>query len=313
MARFFRSILEQLNFVSQARKYNISLWQYPPFLFFLIGIIIVSTIILSYIIGTKYFSPETVALGIIGITTVLLVLDYIIVNSFERLAEVNLMKSEFIDIISHQLRTPLSNLKWTLDLALRERGGDRKRDFFKTIKEQNERMLKLVNDMIYTSRIEQARWVIKKEEVNLKAIVEKTVKDFLAFARSNNVKIKVEIEQNLPKVLADSQKISHVVSNLLNNAIRYSKGKGEVQIRLKEVDNRVRCEIEDSGVGIPKEDQKYIFQKFFRSRNILRYRTEGMGLGLFIAKKIINASGGKIDFKSEEGKGSTFRFELLIK
>jgi len=145
------------------------------------------------------------------ITAILFSINYIITNSFERLAEVNLMKSEFIDIISHQLRTPLANLKWTIDLALKEHDGDKKEDFFKIVQEQNEKMLKLVNDMVYTSRIEQGKWTFKKEEIDLKMIVEKIIQEFLAFAQSNNVKIKVDFEETLPKVFADSQKISHVV------------------------------------------------------------------------------------------------------
>jgi len=217
MSLSFKEIFEQFNFVSQAKKYNISLWQHPPFLFFIIGLIIIGTIILSYIIGTRYFPQEYVALGILLITAILFSINYIITNSFERLAEVNLMKSEFIDIISHQLRTPLANLKWTIDLALKEHDGDKKEDFFKIVQEQNEKMLKLVNDMVYTSRIEQGKWTFKKEEIDLKMIVEKIIQEFLAFAQSNNVKIKVDFEETLPKVFADSQKISHVVSNLLSN------------------------------------------------------------------------------------------------
>ena len=312
MSLSFKEIFEQFNFVSQAKKYNISLWQHPPFLFFIIGLIIIGTIILSYIIGTRYFPQEYVALGILLITAILFSINYIITNSFERLAEVNLMKSEFIDIISHQLRTPLANLKWTIDLALKEHDGDKKEDFFKIVQEQNEKMLKLVNDMVYTSRIEQGKWTFKKEEIDLKMIVEKIIQEFLAFAQSNNVKIKVDFEETLPKVFADSQKISHVVSNLLSNAIRYSKGRGEVIVKLSKTDNRIHCEIKDNGVGIPKQEKIYIFSKFFRGKNMLKYRTEGMGLGLFISKSIIDASGGKIAFQSEEGKGSTFWFELPI-
>ena len=313
----FEGILGQFNFINQAKKYNISLWQYPPFLFFLIGIIIIATIILSYVIGTKYFSQEYVVLGILLITVILFCIDYIIVNSFERLAEVNLMKSEFIDIISHQLRAPLSNLKWTIDSVLKSVSGEKEsakmQDFCSAIKEQNERMIRLVNDMIYTSRIEQGKWIFKKEEFDLKTIVEKIIQEFTAFSQSNNVKIKVDLEENLPKIFADSQKISHVVYNLLSNAIRYSKGGGEVRVKLNRTDNRIRCEIEDSGMGIPKSERKYVFSKFFRGKNILRYRTEGMGLGLFIAKSIIDAARGKIGFHSEEGKGSIFWFEIPIK
>ncbi|MCZ2846098.1 MAG: HAMP domain-containing sensor histidine kinase [Candidatus Bathyarchaeota archaeon] len=308
-----KDILSQLNFIAQARKYRVPIWQYPPFLFALIGMIIVMAILLSYVIGTEYFPSEYVTLGILGVTTVLLILDFIIVNSFERLAEVNLMKSEFIDIISHQLRTPLSNLKWTIESVLGGRNSKREQEIFRNLKGQNDRMIALVNDIIYTSRIEEGKWNFKTEMVDVGSLVEKIVKDFFWLAKNNNIQVKVDIEKKLPKIITDPQKISHVLYNLLNNAIRYSRERGMVWIKLKKVDDRIYCEIKDSGIGITREDQKYIFKKFFRGRHILRYRTQGMGLGLFISKEIIRNCGGRIGFNSKEGTGSTFWIKLPIK
>lgn len=309
----FKEVFEELNFFLQAKKYNISLWQYPPFLFIILGTVIILTIFSTYFIGSRYLQPEIVALSVIIITLILLILDYIIVNSFERLLETNIMKSEFINVISHQLRTPISNLKWTLDLALREKDGDRKTEFLKIIKGQNERMLRLVKDMLFASQLERGKWIFKKELVSLEDIIESVLKDFSIFAKSHNIKIKVDIGENLPKIFVDPEKINQVVSNLLSNAIYYSRRKGQVEIRLKRKDRKIRCEVEDKGMGIPREEQKYIFQKFFRGKNILEQKVEGTGLGLFIAKGIVEASGGKIGFQSEEGEGSIFHFELPMK
>lgn len=302
---------DQINFTSHYKKYNISLWQYPPFIFCIIGIVIIGSIIFTYFVGNKYFEPMTLVLIIVFITIALLILNYIIVNSFERLAEANLMKLEFINIISHQLRAPLTNLKWTVDLALSE-DDCIKEGYLEIIREQNDRMTKLVNDMLYVTRIEQGKWILKKEEVDIEKIVGKLTKEFSYFAKGSNVELKVDIEKKLPKVFGDSQKIGEVVSNFLSNAIHYSPKGGKVEIRLRKKDSRIRCEIKDNGAGIPKEDQKYIFQKFFRAGNILKYKTKGMGLGLFITKRIIENLAGRIGFESEEGKGSNFWFELPI-
>lgn len=313
MASFSKDILSQFNFIAQARKYRIPVWQYPPFLFALIGMIIIVAILLSYVIGTEYFPSEYVTLGILVVTIVLLILDFIIVNSFERLAEVNLMKSEFIDIISHQLRTPLSNLKWTIESVLDGKTSKREQELFRNLKGQNERMIALVNDIIYTSKIEEGKWDFKTEMVDVGSLVEKIVKDFFWLAKNKKIQIKIDIEKNLPKIITDPQKISHVFYNFLSNAIRYSRERGIVWINLKKVNDQIYCETKDSGIGIAKEDQRYIFKKFFRGRNILRYRTQGMGLGLFISKEIIHNLEGKIGFNSKKGTGSTFWIKLPIK
>jgi len=117
----------------------------------------------------------------------------------------------------------------------------------------------------------------------------------------------------LPKIFADPSQIKLLVDNLLNNAIRYTRGKGKVAIWLSRAKNNLYFRIKDNGVGIPVNDRKYIFQKFFRAQNALRQQTLGSGLGLYIAKCVAESSGGKIGFESEEEKGSTFWFTVPIK
>ena len=124
--------------------------------------------------------------------------------------------------------------------------------------------------------------------------------------------LKFETGENLPQVFIDVHQIEIVVENLLDNAIRYIKVKGEIKIRLEQRKETLYFEIEDTGVGIPKYDQKFIFQKFFRSENAVRQQTQGSGLGLFIAKSIIEKLGGQIGFESEENKGSKFWFVIPI-
>jgi len=243
-------------------------------------------------------------------------ITFTITQSFEKLIEANRIKSEFVSIVSHQLRSPLSNLRWALELLMSGRLGEieaSQLDYFRILKDNSARMGELVKDLLIVSRIEQGRLPLKKSEFFLTDLIKDVISEFTPFARAFNVEISLETIDNLPKIFADSSQLKLTIENFLDNAIRYIKEKGKVEIKLKRKDNSLYFKVKDNGVGIPKEDQKYIFQKFFRSSNVLRYQTQGTGLGLYIAKSIIEKSGGKIGFQSEEKKGTTFWFTIPIK
>jgi len=306
-----------LNIVSLCRRYGVSLWQCPQFLFLIMGAVIIGSSTGTYLIGTRFIEePEIVSLIVLLITTILFVIAFTITRSFEKLAEVSRMKSEFIDIVSHQLRSPLTNLKWAVEIIS---SGDLRRDvgkeeeYYSVLKENIGRMLELVDELLIVSKIEQGVLILRKKEVDFKKIVEDFISRFKFYAIASNIEIKLHSENNLPTVFVDPSQIKLVVENLIDNAIRYTKEKGIVEIRLEKKEKYVLFSIKDSGVGIPEGDRKYIFQKFFRAENIMREQTRGSGLGLFVAKSIVENSGGKIWFESEEGKGTTFYFVLPIK
>ncbi|KPJ57518.1 hypothetical protein AMJ49_00050 [Parcubacteria bacterium DG_74_2] len=313
----FKKIFGEINIVSQCKKYHLPIWQCPHFIFLIMGFLIFISSLFAYILGNRYIQdPLLVALLTIFLTGVFFVFGFILVRGFENLAEANRLKSEFVSIVSHQLRSPLSNLRWVLELIMSgkiEPVSQKQLEYFKILKENSDRMGELIKDLLIISRIETARLPIRNENFSLGDLVNSLITDFKPLAEASNVKIELKEEKNLPKTFGDPSKIKLVVENLLDNAIRYIKGKGEVKINLKHQKNKIYFEIEDNGVGIPKEDQKYIFQKFFRSENILKYQTQGTGLGLHISKYIVEKSGGKIGFKSQEGKGSTFWFTVPIK
>ena len=312
-----KEILNELNILSRCKEYGVSTWQCPQFLFLIMGLIIGGTSIGSFMIGTRFITdPALVALIVLIVSAVLFVLSFLIVRSFERLAEANRMKSEFVSVVSHQLRSPLSNLGWALEIMMSGKMGDingKQLDYFKILKDNVSRMKDLASDLIVVSRIETAALPINKESFSLGDLVEKIMKEFKAFARASNVKLVFDKEDNLPLAYGDASQVSQVFGNLLDNAIRYTEGGGEVKVTAKRKGKNLYLEVKDSGVGIPEDDQKHIFQKFFRSSNIMRYQTQGSGLGLFIAKSIIERSGGNMGFSSKEGKGSTFWFTLPVK
>ncbi len=314
MAR--KKTFHQLNVIKECKKYSLSIWECPSFLIILTGLITVLAMLATYFIAIEYADPMIVALIVISVTAVLLVISYLIVQGFEKLAEANRLKSEFVSIASHQLRSPLTGIKWAIALMMSEQTGDLSKeqlDRLETIKESNQRMINLVNDLLNVSRIEQRRLGLKPEKISLEKILRELIEEYTLLAKAKNVNVSLETGKNLPSISIDPQGIKLVLHNLIDNAIRYTKGGGQVGLRLFKRSRFIRCEIEDNGVGIPKEDQKKIFQKFFRSQNVMKYQTEGTGLGLFIAKAIIRGSKGNIGFRSQEGKGSTFWIELPIK
>lgn len=312
-----KNFFSQLNIFQQCKRYNLPLWQCPAFLFFVMGVVIIVSSLVVYYLGNHYITdPQIVALMVLVLTAILFIIAFIIIQSFERLAEASRLKSEFVSIVSHQLRSPLSNLRWALDLLMSGRMGtieEEQLEYFKILKENSTRMRELVSDLLIVSRIEMAGMPLKKKNFSLVELTNELIENYKLFAKASNIDVKFEPEPNLPEVFADPNQIKIVVENLLDNAIRYIKDRGEVDISVKRSGANVYFEITDSGVGIPKKDQKYIFQKFFRSENALRYQTQGSGLGLYISRSVIEKSGGKIGFKSQEGKGSTFWLTLPIK
>jgi len=317
-----KGLQSELNIFKQARKYGIPLWQHPQFLFLVMGVVIVLSSILSYTLGRRYIEdPHVAALFIIILTLVLLVLAFTIERSFERLAEASRLKSEFVSIVSHQLRAPLSNMKWIVDLLTSKKGNTNQEEYFVMLKENSSRMQDLVNDLLMVSRIEEGGLATQRKEFAFEDLLSEVVLSFQPMMQAHNIVLKIESEKKIPKVFADPLQIRQVLSNLLDNAIKYTgkiksaalqdtARKRTVTMRLQGQGRNLRFEIEDTGVGIPKEDQKYLFQKFFRSGNVLRHETQGSGLGLYIAKAIVKRSGGKMGFHSEEHKGSTFWFTI---
>lgn len=281
------------------------------------GLIIIIVSLASYLIGTRYVAePYIVVLIVLGITTILFIISFIITQSFEKLAEASQMKSEFINIISHQLRSPITNIKWITDFLTSKDvkiASEKRKEYFEGLKENTSRMVELVDSLLIVARIEQGGFPIRKKEYSLKDLVKRLINRSKVFAEASGIKIEFYPQKGLPKAFFDPTLIRLVAENLIDNAIRYTRKKGKVEIWLRQKDNYLRFEIKDTGVGIPKPDQKHIFKKFFRSENILKEKTKGSGLGLYIAQSIIKESRGKIWFKSQEGKGTTFYFTIPIK
>jgi len=299
----------------QARDLGIKIWQTPSFLFIIFGVMAVIIMLATYFISKNYESPEVLVIAECLVVVVVFIVEMLVNKFIVQLTRLNKMKSEFVSIASHQLRTPLSAIKWETELLLTKfkKGLDKKQ--FKNIENIysiNQRMIRLVNDLLDIARIDQNRLILIKQKVDFLKIVEDVMEEIIPKAKLRNIEIEIDTKKELPMVVGDKEKVQIVVENLFDNAVKYTNSGGKIRVKISKNKQYLEFEIKDNGVGIPEEQIGRVFEKFFRSDNATRYQTEGTGLGLYIAKNIVEQLGGKIWFKSIENVGSVFNFSLPI-
>ncbi len=229
--------------------------------------------------------------------------------------EVVQMKNEFVSTVSHELRTPLTSIKGYVDLILDGDAGEIneiQREFLSIVKENSDRLVNLINDMLDISRIESGRIHLKVEPESVYELAEGAVDTFRAVLAQTGRSVELELDDDLPMVLADRDRVRQVLINLISNALKYSPEGGRITLQaVRDTDsNCVKFCVTDEGLGISEEDQKLLFTKFYRVDSALTREIGGTGLGLSICKSIIEHLGGEIGAVSALGEGSTFWFTL---
>ena len=222
------------------------------------------------------------------------------------------MRNDFVSFVTHQLRTPLSGIKWMLELAAEAGEADEKTSYIQDAHESADRLIGLVNDLLDASRLESGKLRIVLEAVPLRTLTDAVLNDVATLVHEKGHVVTVESPEGLPDATSDPQLLRQVVMNLVSNAIKYTPPGGRIDIRMGQHGRHLQWSIRDSGIGIPAASAQRLFEKFFRADNVHTVDTEGTGLGLYLVRLIIERFGGTVVCDSEEGRGSTFTVTLPL-
>lgn len=243
------------------------------------------------------------------------------VQDITREVELNEAKSQFISNVSHELRTPLFNIKTYIE-TLHDYGEDlseaQKREFLQTANHETDRLTRLVNDVLDLSRLESCR-IYHFDAVDLAQAIEQTLRTYQLNAKDKGIELIQDVQPNLPPAIGHYDLLLQVFTNLVGNALKFTQSGGKVAIRAYELESMnkhtktplIRIEVSDTGIGIDPEDQKAIFERFFRVENRV-HTLEGTGLGLSIVRNIMDKHHTSIHLVSEVGVGTTFWFDLAV-
>ena len=237
--------------------------------------------------------------------------QWLLTEQNERLREADRLKDEFVALISHDLRTPLTSITGYVELALEEDLTDDVRGFLQVVARNSDRLLRLVNDLLFVARLQAGDVMLEEEDLDLAELVRDGVRAMEPRAAGKEITLTCEVE-TVPLVHVDRGRFLQVLDNLVSNALKFTPEGGEVHVRLGERDGNIRLEVSDSGMGISAADQRRLFERFFRAGNAVEQQVPGTGLGLYICRAIAEAHEGTISVRSELGEGSTFRLELPL-
>lgn len=227
--------------------------------------------------------------------------------------EVDTAKSEFVALATHQLRTPLAALRWNVELLgkrLARDGADAERAYLEKIERNVMRMIALVNDFLSASKLENGTFATERTTIELHDFIDSIVEEYTSVIAEKHIHLQRIYEPDRLSFITDTRLLHIIVSNLLSNALKYTRSGGTVQLQYQRADEHIIVTVADSGIGVPLDEQAQLFSKFFRARNAQIERAEGTGLGLYIIKQSVEQLAGTIEVVSRENEGTRFTVTL---
>ena len=229
--------------------------------------------------------------------------------------EILKIKSDFVSSVSHELKTPLTSIKALTERLLegKVKSQAKMRQYFSVISQDTDKLTRLVKNVLDFSRIEEGKKEYDFKETDIASWTKQTVDDYLNDRMQEDIKVRVKVEGELPPLHIDRDALSRSLGNLLDNALKFSPEKKEVEIRVRGDDNNVILQVKDTGIGIPQDELGRIFEKFYQGSNALRQSVKGTGLGLTLVKHAVEAHQGKIEVESKTDQGTTFSLIFPVK
>jgi len=251
---------------------------------------------------------------LLGVDLILLIGLWLIYRNIKKEIQLAQIKSDFVSNVSHEIRTPLALISMFAETLEMDRvaGEDKKKEYYSIIRHESNRLSSIVNKILSFSKMEAGKAKYDLEPTNLTKVVDDILKTYDYHLKSKGFTCEFVPNGNLPLIKTDKNAVSEAVINLLDNAIKYSNGSKEIEVRLGESDNEVFIEVQDHGLGISVEDQKYIFDKFYRVSTGAVHNTKGTGLGLTLVRRIMEAHGGSVKVESQAGVGSCFKLVFPV-
>ncbi len=309
--------IKNISIFKEARMFHLRVWQTPSFLFLLMGLATIGATYATFLFASKSDDLEVLIISVTSVTLIVFVIGVVLVRVISKIIIINNARTEFLSLVTHQLRSPLTGTKYIMQLILSEKMGkltpDQK-ELLQQGQDSNDRMLILVSDLLNIAKMADGDVAFDFESTQIEEMLKEMHMQIEPQAQKKSLTLSLHLpKEPLPPIQLDKKKVRFVIQNLIDNAVKYTPEAGSVTIIAEKHQKGIKVSVKDTGIGVPKDEIDKLFTKFYRATNAEASKRVGTGLGLYIAKSVIERHHGEMWVESVENKGSTFSFYLPLK